>query len=226
METFSWPQTSLLLRPEPTSSSLSVVKTADLGISSTEYRETISPATVYHSPSNWLLTTPSSTAESDTVKPMLAPSTTTGKDKTSLHPSNTMLIKKSTSNEIRLESTDYRLSGQITSSYKTKSQQTTAVPEILPPGEGEKFKIILEASESDFPVNMKYQEQSNYSSLLHQKKTEQWTNSQQLSVICRKGEKNRAHKFPLALVLLLIGWKNNDRARFISQSGSLTIAMA
>ncbi|XP_074612298.1 uncharacterized protein LOC141866665 isoform X6 [Acropora palmata] len=135
VETSSWPQTSLLLRPEPTSSSMSVVKTADLGISSTEYRETTSPATVYHSPSNWLVTTPSSTAENDTVKPMLAPSTTTGKDKTSLNSWDTMLIKKSTSTAMRLESTDYKLSGQITSSYKTESQQTTAIPEILSPGE-------------------------------------------------------------------------------------------
>ncbi|XP_074612294.1 uncharacterized protein LOC141866665 isoform X3 [Acropora palmata] len=133
VETSSWPQTSLLLRPEPTSSSMSVVKTADLGISSTEYRETTSPATVYHSPSNWLVTTPSSTAENDTVKPMLAPSTTTGKDKTSLNSWDTMLIKKSTSTAMRLESTDYKLSGQITSSYKTESQQTTAIPEILSP---------------------------------------------------------------------------------------------
>ena len=137
VETSSWPQTSHLLRPEPTSSSMSVVKTADLGTSSTEYRETTSPATVYHSPSNWLVTTPSSTADSDTVTPMLAPSITIGKDKTSLHPSNTMLIKKSTSTDMRLESTDYKLSGQITSSYKTESQQTTAIPEILSPGEGE-----------------------------------------------------------------------------------------
>ncbi|XP_015758714.1 PREDICTED: deleted in malignant brain tumors 1 protein-like isoform X3 [Acropora digitifera] len=131
--TSSWPQTSLLLRPEPTSSSMSVVKTADHGSSSSEYRETTSPATVYHSPSNWLVTTPSSTAESDTVTPMLALSTTTAKDKTSLHPSNTMLIKKSTSTAMRLESTDYKLSGLITSSYKTESQQTTAFPEILSP---------------------------------------------------------------------------------------------
>ncbi|XP_067027018.1 serine-rich adhesin for platelets-like isoform X2 [Acropora muricata] len=133
VETSYWPQTSHLLRPEPTSSSMSVVKTADLGTSSTEYRETTSPATVYHSPSNWLVTTISSTAESDTVTPMLALFTTTGKDKTSLHPSNTMLIKKSTSTDMRLESTDYKLSGQITPSYKTESQQTTAIPEILSP---------------------------------------------------------------------------------------------
>ncbi|XP_067027439.1 uncharacterized protein [Acropora muricata] len=124
VETSSTPQTSILLQTEPTSSSMSVVtvKTADLGISSTEYRETTSPATMYYSPSNWLVTTPSSTAESDNVKPILAPSATIGKDKTSLHPSNTMLI------------TDYKLSGQITSSYKTESQQTTAIPEILSTG--------------------------------------------------------------------------------------------
>ncbi|KAK2569612.1 hypothetical protein P5673_005439 [Acropora cervicornis] len=134
METSSSPQTSILLQTEPTSSSMSVVKTVHLGISSTEYRETTSPATVYYSPSNWLVTTPSSTAESNTVTPMLAPSIAIGKDKTSLHPSNTMLIKKSTSTDMRLESTDYKLSGQITSSYKTESQQTTAIPEILSPG--------------------------------------------------------------------------------------------
>ncbi|XP_074612328.1 uncharacterized protein LOC141866683 isoform X2 [Acropora palmata] len=134
METSSSPQTSILLQTEPTSSSMSVVKTVHLGISSTEYRETTSPATVYYSPSNWLVTTPSSTAESNTVTPMLAPSVAIGKDKTSLHPSNTMLIKKSTSTDMRLESTDYKLSGQITSSYKTESQQTTAIPEILSPG--------------------------------------------------------------------------------------------
>ena len=107
--------------------SVVTVKTGDLGSSSTEYRETTSPATMYYSPSNWLVTTPSSTFESDNVKPTLAPSATIGKDKTSLHPSNTMLI------------TDYKLSGQITSSYKTESQQTTAIPEILSPGEGEQF---------------------------------------------------------------------------------------
>ncbi|XP_029195884.2 mucin-5AC-like isoform X2 [Acropora millepora] len=153
----SSPQTSILLQTEPTSSSISVVKTADLGISGTEYRETTSPATVYHSPSNWLVTTPSSTAESDTVTPMLAPSTTTGKHKTSLHPSNTMLIKKSTSTDLRLESTDYKLSGQITSSYKTESQQTRAVqvPEMISYSKATKSLKLSTSSKSSpsFPTS-------------------------------------------------------------------------
>ena len=136
VETSSSPQTSILLQTEPTSSSMSVVtvKTADLGISSTEYRETTSPATVYHSPSNWLVTTPSSIAESDIVKPMLAPSNTTDKDKTSLYPLNTMPIEKSTFTKMRSESTDYKLSRRITTLHKTEPQQTRAIPEILSSG--------------------------------------------------------------------------------------------